>query len=208
MRTSPVEAGLKRLLDLAGALAGIALLSPLLLAIAAAIRATSPGPVFYRQVRVGRDGRHFRIFKFRSMVVGAEQMGHGLAVAHDDDRTTRVGRVLRRLSLDELPQLFNVVRGEMSLVGPRPTVPSQVEQYTPFERRRLEALPGITGWAAVNGRNLLSWKQRIELDVWYVDHWSLGLDLRILLRTLPALLASSPEQLYGPAGRTQHYRPD
>lgn len=188
----------KRLFDflLGGLLTLLAL--PLMAAIALAIRLTDGPPVLFRQVRAGKDGKPFRIFKFRTMVVDAESKGLGLAVAQNDNRITRVGHFLRNTSLDELPQLFNVLRGEMSLVGPRPTVPSQVEQYTPFQRRRLLVRPGITGWAQVNGRNALSWERRIELDVWYVEHWSLMLDLKILWRTARVVLRR--EGLYGPEG--------
>ena len=162
-------------------------LLPVFVLTAAAIKLSMPGPVFFRQVRVGRGGREFRVVKFRTMVVGAENMGLGLLIKKDDPRIPPLGLFLRRWSIDELPQLWNVLAGDMSLVGPRPTVPSQVSQYTDRQRRRLECLPGLTGWAQVHGRNELSWPERIEMDVWYVDHWSLGLDLKILLRT-PGLL--------------------
>jgi lipopolysaccharide/colanic/teichoic acid biosynthesis glycosyltransferase len=177
----------KRALDLTGALFALVVTSPLLAVSALAIKLEDRGPVLYRQLRVGLRGSDFEILKLRTMVVGAEHRGAGLAVNKGDERITRVGRALRRLSLDELPQLWNVVRGEMSLVGPRPTVRVQVDQYTPHQLRRLEVKPGITGWAQVNGRAALPWSERIELDVWYVDHQSLGLDLRILARTPFAL---------------------
>jgi len=154
---------------------------PLLLAIALWIKLDSRGPVFFRQTRAGRQGQPFSIFKFRTMVVDAEKSGYFTAAG--DARVTRAGRFLRATSLDELPQLFNILKGEMSIVGPRPTLPYQVEQYTPYQRRRLEMPPGVTGWAQINGRNALSWPERIELDVWYVEHWSLWLDLKILLKT-------------------------
>lgn len=201
----PGRSSLKRLMDIVASLALLVVTLPVTLISVASIKLTSPGPVFYRQVRVGMGGRLFRVFKFRSMVVGAEQMGLGLAVAKDDDRITPVGRVLRRLSLDELPQLLNVIKGEMSLVGPRPTVPSQVEKYTEHERRRLETRPGLTGWAQVRGRNALSWKERIDLDIWYVDHWSPWLDLKILFLTIPAVLPSETK-LYGETGITQDFQ--
>ncbi|TLM77171.1 MAG: sugar transferase [Actinobacteria bacterium] len=194
-------APVKRLCDLAGSLVLLALLSPVLAVIALAIVIDSRGPVFYRQERIGRGGAPFRIFKFRTMVVDAEHKGLGLAVAADDERITRVGRVLRRWSLDELPQLLNVVAGDMSIVGPRPTVASQVERYDDFQRRRLEALPGITGWAQVNGRNDLPWERRIEFDVWYVDHRSLARDFVILMRTPAALLGK--RGVYGGDGVTK-----
>ena len=144
------------------------LLAPVMLGIAIWIRRDSPGPAIYRQRRVGLSGRPFMLMKFRTMVVGAERMGAGLAVSADDDRITRAGAVLRRLSLDELPQLWNVLRGDMSLVGPRPTVPEQVERYTPRQRRRLAARPGVTGLAQVRGRNAIPWSARIEIDIEYV----------------------------------------
>ncbi len=160
---------------------------PVFILIAAAIKALMPGPIFFRQVRVGCGGREFRVVKFRTMVIGAEKMGLGLLIEKDDARIPTLGRLLRRWSLDELPQLWNVLKGDMSLVGPRPTVPSQVSEYTERQRRRLECLPGLTGWAQVHGRNELSWPERIEMDIWYIDHWSLWLDLKILART-PGLL--------------------
>jgi lipopolysaccharide/colanic/teichoic acid biosynthesis glycosyltransferase len=178
---------MNRALDVILAAAGLVVTSPVLLAAAVAIRLDSPGPVFYRHVRVGKDGALFELWKLRTMVVGAEHQGAGLYIEDRDPRITRVGWFLRRFSLDELPNLFNVLQGEMSVVGPRPTVTVQVERYTPHQRRRLEVKPGITGWAQVNGRTSLSWPQRIELDVWYVDHRSLALDLRILARTLKLL---------------------
>lgn len=183
------------------AFAGLIGLSPMIAVLSLAIRLDSRGPVFYRQTRVGLDGRPFRIFKFRTMIPDAENCGLGLACAHDDERVTRVGRWLRRTSLDELPQLINVALGDMNLIGPRPTVPSQVDQYTRHQRRRLEVKPGLTGWAQVNGRNALSWEERIELDIWYVDHRSPMLDLRIILRTPWAMIESTG--IYGRGGVTQ-----
>jgi lipopolysaccharide/colanic/teichoic acid biosynthesis glycosyltransferase len=183
----PASRALKRLFDLAASLVALVLTAPLMLAIAVAIKLESRGPVFYTQRRVGRAGVHFDIYKFRTMVTGAEFIGAGLAVQEGDDRITRAGALLRRTSLDELPNLLNVVRGEMSIVGPRPTVQVQVDHYTARQRRRLEVKPGITGWAQLHGRAALPWSQRIELDVHYVEHQSLVLDARILART-PALL--------------------
>jgi lipopolysaccharide/colanic/teichoic acid biosynthesis glycosyltransferase len=162
-----------------------------LAASALAIKLEDGGPVLYRQRRVGRDGREFELVKLRTMVVGAETQGAGWAVNRGDPRITRVGRVLRRLSLDELPQLWNVVQGEMSLIGPRPTLKYQVERYTDHQRRRLEVKPGITGWAQIHGRAALPWEERIELDVWYVEHRSPRLDLKILLRTPLALFGGT-----------------
>ncbi|HMJ95172.1 MAG TPA: sugar transferase [Thermoleophilaceae bacterium] len=172
-----------RVLDIVLAALLLAVTSPLLALAALAIRLESRGPVFYRQLRVGRDGRLFELWKLRTMVPGAESMGAGIYVLEGDPRITRTGRLLRRFSLDELPNLVNVLRGEMSIVGPRPTVQEQVDRYTDRQRRRLEVRPGITGWAQINGRTSLPWPERIELDVWYVEHRSLRLDLRILART-------------------------
>jgi len=177
-----------RALDILIAIAGLALAAPVLALAALAIRLESPGPVIYRHVRVGRHGEPFELWKLRTMVQGAERMGAGLYIEPGDARITRTGRLLRRFSLDELPNLVNVLRGEMSVVGPRPTVAEQVERYTPRQRRRLEVKPGITGWAQVNGRASLPWPERIELDLWYVDHRSTALDLRILARTARMLL--------------------
>jgi lipopolysaccharide/colanic/teichoic acid biosynthesis glycosyltransferase len=182
---------MNRGLDAIGAGLGLALASPVLAAAAAAVKLADGGPVLYRQRRVGKDGREFDLVKLRTMVVGAEQQGAGLAVNKGDPRITRVGRVLRRLSIDELPQLWNVVRGEMSLIGPRPTLAYQVERYTPRQRKRLEVKPGITGWAQIHGRAALPWDERIELDVWYVENRSARVDLRILLRTPAALLGGT-----------------
>jgi lipopolysaccharide/colanic/teichoic acid biosynthesis glycosyltransferase len=183
-----------RVLDAALAALVLLVLSPLLLAAAIALRLESRGPVIYRQLRVGQDGRPFEMWKLRTMVSGAEAMGAGIYVLEGDARITRVGRLLRRFSLDELPNLVNVVRGEMALVGPRPTIQEQVDRYTDRQRRRLEVRPGITGWAQVNGRASLPWPERIELDVWYVDHRSLWLDVRILVRT--ARLLATGHGLY------------
>ncbi len=178
---------MKRALDVAGAAILLVLTAPLVLASALAVKLEDRGPALYRQRRVGLHGSEFELLKLRTMVVGAERIGAGFAVNHGDSRITRSGRVLRRLSLDELPQLWNVLRGQMSLVGPRPTLAYQVERYTPRQRRRLEVKPGLTGWAQVNGRAALPWDERIELDVWYVEHRSLLLDLVILARTPAAL---------------------
>jgi lipopolysaccharide/colanic/teichoic acid biosynthesis glycosyltransferase len=182
---------IKRALDLAIALPLAILTAPLVAVLAVAIRLESPGDPVYRQIRVGRDGRAFEIFKLRTMVSGAEFTGAGLAIAEGDARITRLGRLLRRYSLDELPNLWNVLRGEMSIVGPRPTLQHQVDHYTPRQRGRLAVKPGITGWAQVNGRASLPWPERIELDLWYVEHRSLLLDLRILARTLALVVRGS-----------------
>jgi lipopolysaccharide/colanic/teichoic acid biosynthesis glycosyltransferase len=180
-----------RALDVVGASLGLALASPFLAAGALAIKLADGGPVVYRQRRVGKDGREFELFKLRTMVVGAEQQGAGWAVNRGDPRITRAGRLLRRLSLDEVPQLWNVVRGEMSLIGPRPTLAYQVEEYTPRQRKRLDVKPGITGWAQIHGRASLPWEERIELDVWYVENRSPAVDLKILLRTPRALFGGT-----------------
>jgi len=180
-----------RAADVVGGSIGLVLASPVLAAAALAIKLEDGGPVLYRQRRVGYQGRDFALLKLRTMVVDAERQGAGFAVNRGDPRITRTGRVLRRLSLDELPQLWNVVRGDMSLIGPRPTLRYQVDEYTPRQRRRLDVKPGLTGWAQVNGRTKLPWDERIELDVWYVEHRSPWLDLKILLRTPLALVTGT-----------------
>jgi lipopolysaccharide/colanic/teichoic acid biosynthesis glycosyltransferase len=182
-----VRPNASRALDLLVASLALAIAAPLLALAAILIKLESRGPVFYRQRRVGRAGTPFELWKLRTMVPGAESMGAGIYVVEGDPRITRTGRLLRRFSLDELPNLINVLRGEMALVGPRPTVQEQVDRYTDRQRRRLEVKPGITGWAQVNGRTSLPWPERIELDVWYVEHRSLRLDLRILARTIRML---------------------
>ncbi len=174
---------MSRILDLSISALALILLSPLLLVAALAIKLGSRGPVIYRQRRVGLDGGEFEMWKLRTMVQGSDPVGVGTVVGRDDPRVTGAGRFLRRTSLDEVPNLVNVLRGEMAIVGPRPTIPAQVDAYTPHQRRRHEVLPGITGWAQVQGRAGIPWEERIELDVWYVDHRSAALDLRILLRT-------------------------
>jgi lipopolysaccharide/colanic/teichoic acid biosynthesis glycosyltransferase len=187
--------GLPRAVDVAVAGAGLVIASPLLAAAAIAIKLDSRGPVLYRQRRAGRDGRPFEVVKLRTMHPGADPVGVGTPVLEGDPRVTRVGRALRRLSIDELPNLISVLRGDMALVGPRPTLEAQVELYTQHQRRRLAVKPGITGWAQINGRAGIPWDERIELDVWYVDHRSLRLDLRILGRTARLLLTG--HGLYG-----------
>ena len=179
---------IRRAIDILVAGAVLALAAPVLLVAVVAIRLESRGHSLYRQRRVGLGGAEFDVLKLRTMVDGAEHIGAGLAVNHDDPRITRVGALLRRTSLDELPNLVNVLRGEMSLIGPRPTIPIQVAQYSERQRGRLAIRPGITGWAQINGRTSLPWSQRIELDLYYVEHRSLSLDLRILWRTLGIVL--------------------
>jgi lipopolysaccharide/colanic/teichoic acid biosynthesis glycosyltransferase len=186
--SAPVGGRAKRALDLAVSVPLTVALAPVMAGIALWVRRDSPGPALFRQTRIGHAGRPFTLLKFRSMVEGAQGMGPGLRVTSDDDRITRSGRVLRRLSLDELPQLINIVRGDMSLVGPRPTVAAQVERYTPRQRRRLMARPGVTGLAQVRGRNSIPWSRRIEYDVEYVDGWSMRRDLVILARTVLVVL--------------------
>jgi lipopolysaccharide/colanic/teichoic acid biosynthesis glycosyltransferase len=192
-----------RVFDVVIATLALAVASPLLAVAAIAIRLESRGSPIYRQRRVGRGGQPFEMIKLRTMVAGAERIGAGMAVNAGDARITRVGAVLRRFSLDELPNLVNVLRGEMSIVGPRPTIQAQVDQYTPEQRRRLEVKPGITGWAQVNGRAALPWDERIELDVWYVEHRSLLLDARILARTVRMLVTG--DGLY--KGETGGWKP-
>lgn len=194
-----IQLVLKRLIDILLSLIGLILLAVPFAMIALAIKLDSEGPVFFRQERVGKGGRVFKTWKFRTMIVGAVNQGLGYNVAKNDPRITRVGRFLRSWGLDELPQLINVLKGEMSIVGPRPTLQYQVDQYDDFQRRRLLVKPGITGWALIHGRNLLSWEERIKYDVWYVDHWSLGLDLWIMLRTIWVVLIKR-EGVYGPSG--------
>jgi lipopolysaccharide/colanic/teichoic acid biosynthesis glycosyltransferase len=179
---------LQRALDVAIAGPLSVLTAPVVAVLALLIRFESPGHPLYTQTRVGKDGQLFEIYKLRTMVRGAEFTGAGLAIQEGDDRITRIGVFLRRYSLDELPNLWNVLRGEMSIVGPRPTLPVQVEQYTERQRGRLAVKPGISGWAQVNGRASLPWPDRIELDLWYVEHRSLRLDLLILARTVRMVL--------------------
>jgi lipopolysaccharide/colanic/teichoic acid biosynthesis glycosyltransferase len=182
---------LNRAADVALAGLGLVVSAPVLAAGAAAVKLTDRGPVLYRQRRVGKDGAEFELLKLRTMVVDAESIGTGAAVDRGDPRITRVGGLLRRLSVDELPQLWNVIRGEMSVIGPRPTLAYQVERYTPRQRRRLEVKPGLTGWAQIHGRAKLPWDERIELDVWYVEHRSPLVDLKILARTPLALFSGT-----------------
>ena len=182
---------LNRTLDVLIAGTGLALTSPLLAIGALAVKLEDGGPMLYRQTRVGKDGVDFELLKLRTMVVGAETMGAGYAVNKGDTRITRAGRILRRLSIDELPQLWTVIRGDMSVIGPRPTLRYQVERYSERQLHRLDVRPGITGWAQIHGRTELPWADRIELDVWYVQHRSPALDLKILLRTPFALFGGT-----------------
>ncbi len=179
-----VRSARKRAMDLVLGGAAVLVAAPIVALAAAAIRLESRGDAIYRQWRVGRDGHRFQILKLRTMVEGAENLGAGMAVDEGDARITRVGKVLRRTSIDELPNLVNIIRGEMSLVGPRPTLESQVETYDERQRGRLAVRPGVTGWAQVNGRASLPWPERIEMDLWYLDNASMALDLRILARSV------------------------
>lgn len=188
---------MNRALDVLIAGTGLALSAPVLGLAMLAVKLEDGGPILFRQERVGKDGVPFQVLKLRTMVVDAERMGAGFAVDRGDSRITRIGSFLRRSSIDELPQLWNVVRGDMSVIGPRPTLAYQVERYTPRQRRRLEVLPGLTGWAQVHGRAKLPWDERIELDVWYVDHRSAKTDLLILLLTPVALFSGTYR---GPSG--------
>lgn len=192
------QMALKRFLDILLSSTALILLSPVMGLIALAIKIEDGGPVFYVQERLGKDGKIFRCYKFRSMVVNAEKTGLGLKVARDDPRITRVGRILRHWRLDEIPQCFNVLKGDMSIVGPRPAIPAHLNRYTPYQRRRLEMKPGMAGWAFVNGNNAIPWEKRIELDIWYVDHWSLWLDFVILLKAVGVVLRR--EGLYDAEG--------
>ena len=179
------------------------ILLPIFAIIGILIKLDSKGPVFFVQDRAGKDGKIFRAYKLRTMVDNAEKIGLGYEIAKDDSRITRVGKHLR-WGIDELPQLINVFKGEMSMVGPRPALPHQVEKYSKRGRRRLEVKPGITGWALVNGRNVLSWPERIKLDVWYINHWSIWLDLKILFKTIWVVIFTR-EGVYGKDGVTRDY---
>jgi lipopolysaccharide/colanic/teichoic acid biosynthesis glycosyltransferase len=182
---------IRRAIDIVGGLLALILAAPVIAVSMVAIRLESRGHPIYRQRRVGKDGREFDLLKLRTMVDGAEHVGAGLAINENDPRVTRVGAFLRRTSLDELPNLLGVVRGELSFIGPRPTIPVQVAQYTERQCGRLAIRPGITGWAQVNGRASLPWSERIELDLYYIEHRSLALDARILWRTVAIVLGGS-----------------
>jgi len=195
---NPLRKIIKIILDKIISLFALVILSPVLLVLALLIKLDSSGQVFFVQERVGKDGVIFKSIKFRTMVDRAVEKGLGLNIKQDDERITRMGKFLRTWSLDELPQILNVLSGDMSIVGPRPTLPYQVECYNDFQRRRLLVKPGITGWAQVNGRNAISWEQRIKLDVWYVENWSLWLDVKILLKTVTVVIRK--EGLYGEGG--------
>ena len=194
---------LKRIIDVVIGGIGLIILFPIFVVIGVLIKLDSKGPVFFVQERAGKDGKIFKAYKLRTMVDNAENVGLGYEIAKDDNRITRVGKCLR-WGIDELPQLINVFKGEMSMAGPRPTLPHQVEKYSKQERRRLEVKPGITGWALVNGRNKLSWPERIKLDIWYIDHWSIWLDVKILFKTIWVVIFKR-EGIYGKDGVTRDY---
>lgn len=183
-----MQKAIKRIVDIFISALALVILFPVFLLIAAAIKMTSPGPVLFIQERVGKDGVPFRMYKFRSMRKGSEKLTHGRYITSDDEHITRLGKFLRRWALDELPQLANVLKGDMSIVGPRPTLAYQVVKYNDYQRRRLNVKPGITGWAQVNGRNMLSWPERMDYDIWYADNWKFLLDMKIILKTAGALL--------------------
>ena len=190
----------KRFLDVTASFLGLVLLSPLLLAVSLLIKIDSRGPVIFRQKRIGRNGKVFEIYKFRSMCVGAEKTGSGVYSGKGDARVTRIGKILRATSIDELPQLLNILKGEMSFVGPRPPLtyhPWKYEDYTDFQKRMFEVRPGITGWAQVNGRKDVEWHKRIELNVWYVDHMSLLLDIKIMFMTAFKVLTNADNENSG-----------
>lgn len=190
---------LKRCFDAIIASAALILLSPLFLAVAVLIKLDSPGPVFFKYERIGKNGKPFYPYKFRTMVKGAINKGLGYTVSKDDERITRIGNFLRKWAVDEFPQLINVFMGQMSIVGPRPTLRYQVEKYTDFQKKRLNVLPGLAGWALIHGRNSLSWEERIKYDVWYAENWSLWLDIKIILKTI-YLIFVKKEGVYGKGG--------
>jgi len=194
---------LKRIFDILASGIALVVLLPIFAVIGIFIKIDSKGSVFFVQERAGKDGKIFKVYKLRTMIDNAEKFGLGYEIAKDDSRITRVGKHLR-WGIDELPQLINVFKGEMSMVGPRPALPHQVEKYSEREKRRLEVRPGITGWALVNGRNKLSWPERIILDTWYIDNWSLWLDLKILFKTIWVVIFKR-EGIYGKDGVTRDY---
>lgn len=190
----------KRFLDVTASFLGLVLLSPLMLAVSILIKIDSRGPVIFRQKRIGRNGKVFEIYKFRSMCVGAAKTGSGVYSGKGDARVTRIGKILRATSIDELPQLLNILKGEMSFVGPRPPLtyhPWKYEEYTDFQKRMFEVRPGITGWAQVNGRKDVEWHKRIDLNVWYVDHMSLLLDIKIMFMTAFKVLTNADNENSG-----------
>ena len=197
---------LKRIIDVVISGIGLIILFPIFVVIGALIKLDSKGPVFFIQERAGKDGKIFRAYKLRTMIDKAEKFGLGYKIEKNDSRITRVGKYLR-WGIDELPQLINVFKGEMSMVGPRPTLIEQVNRYSKEQRRRLEVKPGVTGWALINGRNKLTWPERIKLDIWYIDHWSLWLDLKILFETIWVVIFTR-EGIYGKDGVNRGYLED
>ena len=187
---------IKQIFDIFFSIAGIIILSPLLFIITISIKLDDRGPIFFRQERAGKNSQLFKVYKFRTMVVGAEKKGTRFFVVKDDQRITRVGKILRHTSLDELPQLINILKGEMSVVGPRPALPYQIDNYTDRQKQRLKVKPGITGWSQVKGRSSLTWPERIEQDLWYIDNWSFWLDIKIILMT--AKVVFERKNLYKP----------
>ncbi len=190
----------KRIFDIIAAFFGLIITSPVLLVVALLIKLTSPGPVIFKQKRIGLDGKVFDIYKFRSMVVGAEKQGSGVYSGKGDARVTKIGKIIRATSIDELPQFINILKGEMSFVGPRPPLtyhPWEYSEYTDFQRRMFEVRPGITGWAQVNGRKDVEWNRRIEMNVWYVDHMSLALDIKIVITTVLKVLKNEDNENTG-----------
>jgi len=196
---------LKRIFDMVVSGVGLIILFPIFVIIGILIKLDSKGPVFFVQERVGEDGKIFKAYKLRTMIDKAVEIG-GKKISQDDSRITRVGKYLR-WGIDELPQLINVFKGDMSLVGPRPTLIEQVNQYSKEHKRRLEMKPGVTGWALVNGRNALSWPEKIKLDIWYIDHWSIWLDLKILIKTIWVVIFTR-EGVYGEDGVNTGYPED
>ena len=200
------RSGIKRVFDITVAVLAIVLLSPLMCVIALAVKISSRGPAIFHQERCGYDSHPFIMYKFRTMVAGAEHRGRGYELVRNDKRITRIGNILRSASLDELPQLLNVIKGDMSLMGPRPMIAAQVAELDPRQMLRQQARPGISGWAQINGRNALSWDERIELDVWYVENWSFPLDLMILWKTISTVVRR--DGLYGEGGINRTVKPD
>jgi len=194
---------IKRIFDILASGIALIVLIPIFAVIGIFIKLDSKGPVFFIQERAGKDGKVFRAYKLRTMVDNAEKIGLGYEIAKDDNRITRVGKYLR-WGIDELPQLINVFKGNMSMVGPRPALPHQIEKYTKKEKRRFEVKPGITGWALINGRNKLTWPEKIKLDILYIDHWSLWLDIKILFKTVWVVIFTR-EGIYGKDGVTRDY---
>lgn len=191
---------IKRTIDIVLSLLGLLFLWLPMLIVALLVRLDSPGPALFRQKRLGLDGREYEMYKFRSMCVNAEHTGSGVYSGKGDSRVTRMGRILRATSIDELPQLVNILKGDMSFIGPRPPLtyhPWPLEEYTPQQRRMFEVRPGITGWAQINGRKAVEWNRRIEMNVWYVDHVSFGLDMKILLATVGKVLSNADNENTG-----------